>query len=162
MLRYLLGLAIGLSLVNCGTADAAWPWGMQYGWGNAGWVANGWGPTSLGYTPPPPYYSVHPPVYYSPTIVRRAYGTSPYAWPAVHPHGAVSTPPAHAEHWEAAPMPQMIVNPFVPNSATWSPPSTAAAVAASLQAPPMVKPAVDALPAPPGVTPRPIAPPPPK
>lgn len=53
----------------------------------------------LGYVPVPPYYALHPPVYYSHEIRRRPVGDSPYAYPPRRP----------------APEPrrQFLLNPFI-------------------------------------------------
>jgi hypothetical protein len=51
--------------------------------------------------PVPPYYALHPPVYYS-YPVPRPYGYSPFAYP-----GSVPTPDV------LAPQPATILNPFV-------------------------------------------------
>ncbi|MCA9121990.1 MAG: hypothetical protein H6822_26370 [Planctomycetaceae bacterium] len=55
----------------------------------------------LGYVPVPPYFALHPPVYYSHEIRRRPIGDSPYAYSARRP----------------APEPkrQFSMNPFVPS-----------------------------------------------
>ena len=57
----------------------------------------------LGYVPVPPYFALHPPVYYSHEIRRRPMGDSPYAYPAGRP----------------APEPrrQFSLNPFLPGPA---------------------------------------------
>lgn len=57
----------------------------------------------------PPYFAVHPPVYYSPHITARPYGASPFALPFgpvsfPKPAGYVAAPPAE---------PLEIVNPYV-------------------------------------------------
>ena len=75
----------------------AWP--NYYGWGAS--------PYSLGQVPVPPYFALHPPVYYS-MPVPRTYGYSPYAYP-----GTVMTPEVIMEG-----SPVMIENPHVtPSSA---------------------------------------------
>lgn len=51
-----------------------------------------------------PYFSLHPPVYYS-YPVPRTYGYSPFAYPP-----GTMTPELHIE----APAPQTMMNPFVP------------------------------------------------
>jgi hypothetical protein len=74
-----LAAAAAFLLAAPSTASAYWgcyggcgyPWGYNYTY-NYG----------VGYVPPPPYYSVFPPVYYSPHITARHYGASPFAWPA--------------------------------------------------------------------------------
>lgn len=58
----------------------------------------------LGRVPVPPYFSLHPPVYYS-VPVPRTYGYSPYAYPA-----EMVTP-------DVRPAPQEVLNPFVPQPA---------------------------------------------
>ena len=61
-------------------------------------------PYSLGHVPTPPYFALHPPVYYS-YPVPRTYGYSPYAYP-----GGVRTP-------EIEPVkPTVILNPHVKQS----------------------------------------------
>ena len=64
-----------------------------------GWLGFYGSPYSLGQIPVPPYFSLHPPVYYS-QPVARSYGYSPYAYP-----GSVVTPEVIA--------PQEIINPHV-------------------------------------------------
>ena len=80
-------VAAGLAIPNA--ASAFWPYG-GYG-GGYGW---GWGyiqPTN--YVPAPPYFAVHPPVYYSPHITARHYGASPFAWlPGMQPITYVPEP----------------------------------------------------------------------
>lgn len=88
------------------TASAYWPYG---GWGGGPW---GYGYNynyGVGYLPPPPYYAVFPPVYYSPHITARHYGASPYAWPAGFSPTAYTTRVSVAKPAE----PLMIVNPYV-------------------------------------------------
>lgn len=58
-------------------------------------------PYSLGRVPVPPYFALHPPVYYS-QPVPRPYGYSPYAYP-----GSVRTPEIEV------PQSAMIENPHV-------------------------------------------------
>lgn len=60
---------------------------------------------SVGAIPTPPYFALHPPVYYS-NPVPRAYGYGPWAYPPY-----VTTPEA------AEPKPQIIENQFVPKPA---------------------------------------------
>lgn len=80
-----------------GGSFATWP--NYYGWGAS--------PYSLGQVPVPPYFALHPPVYYS-MPVPRTYGYSPYAYP-----GTVETPEIVIEDRSA-----MIENPYVTPSAT--------------------------------------------
>jgi hypothetical protein len=73
-----------------------------YGYGGfpyPGMYGLGASPYSLGQIPTPPYFAIHPPVYYS-NPVPRTYGYSPYAYP-----GWIRTPEV-AE-------PEMIENPHV-------------------------------------------------
>ncbi len=56
----------------------------------------------LGYVPVPPYYALHPPVYYSHEVVRRPIGDSPYAYQSRRP--------------AAEPRRQFSLNPFVPDA----------------------------------------------
>lgn len=55
----------------------------------------------LGYIPVPPYYAIHPPVYYSHQI-SRSYGDSPYAYAPQRP--------------APRPRPQVIMNPYAPQT----------------------------------------------
>lgn len=57
----------------------------DYGWSNlwaSPYAIRGYGssPYGLGMVPVPPYFALHPPVYYS-NFVPRPYGFSPYALP---------------------------------------------------------------------------------
>ena len=66
-------------------------------------------PYALGRIPEPPYFALHPPVYYS-QPVARTYGYSPFAYP-----GSVRTPEVHVE----MPSAKMLTNPHVtPTKAT--------------------------------------------
>jgi hypothetical protein len=69
-------------------ASAYWPY-----WGYAGY-GPGWGLNyATDYVPAPPYYALHPPVYYSPFITARHYGASPFAWlPGMQPITYVPEP----------------------------------------------------------------------
>ena len=60
-------------------------------------------PYALSRVPDPPYFAIHPPVYYS-QAVPRTYGYSPYAYP-----GSVRTPDVKAE----APAAKVLTNPYV-------------------------------------------------
>jgi hypothetical protein len=90
MIRTFLSVAcVAAALATPNAASAFWPYG-GYG-GGYGW---GWGyiqPTNK--VPAPPYYAVHPPVYYSPHITARHYGASPFAWlPGMQPITYVPEP----------------------------------------------------------------------
>ena len=67
----------------------------QFAYGNGFW------PYTLGFVPVPPYYALHPPVYYS-APVPRTYGYSPYPYP-----GHVRTPEIKVA------VPKEIMNPHV-------------------------------------------------
>lgn len=69
------------------------------GFPGPGWIGYYGSPYSLGQIPVPPYFAIHPPVYYS-YPVARSYGYSPYAYP-----GWMETPPVV--------MPEVIENPHV-------------------------------------------------
>jgi hypothetical protein len=101
-------------------------YGYGYGWGY-GTIQ----PTN--YVPAPPYYAIHPPVYYSPHITARHYGASPFAWlPGMQPityvpepvmtqrsTAAVSRDSLLTEK-SAAPKAAMIDNPYVIEAKTAS------------------------------------------
>ena len=85
-------------------AAAQAPWGCDscYGYGRSS-SAYGYGygyVRAVGYNAPP-YFALHPPVYYSGEIVRRPYGSSPFAYPSWYERSA------------PAPQPQLVVNPHV-------------------------------------------------
>lgn len=67
----------------------------------------------LGYVPVPPYFALHPPVYYSHEIRRRPVGDSPFAYPPRRP----------------APEPrrQLSLNPFIPDPTIQDPLQTSQA-----------------------------------
>lgn len=106
--RVVLLVCLAAAASAAGSAQAqGWGFGGGWGWGG-GWP-------SVYSMDQPPYFSLHPPVYYS-MPVARTYGYSPFAYP-----GFVETP-----GWEgavgyappAAPAtPKMIVNPYVDQKA---------------------------------------------
>jgi hypothetical protein len=122
-----LAFAAALALAAApSAAQAGWPggycgYGPFYGlWGNPYVYSQG-----ASYIPP--YYAVHPPVYYSPFITARPYGASPFAWPSTYMPPAPPARPtiimnAHvkdaANHVaaemprSAEPQPERISNPF--------------------------------------------------
>ena len=71
--------------------------------GFGGYGFGGLSPYSLGQVPVPPYFALHPPVYYS-APVPRSYGYSPYAYP-----GRIVTPEAPVPV-----VPEVIDNAFCP------------------------------------------------
>ena len=90
-----------LAFTALGAARAGDPCGPSWGGGWGGY----WPGYSIYSTESIPYFSQHPPVYYS-YPVPRTYGYSPYAYPP-----GIMTP-------DIAPAdlgPQTIVNPFVPS-----------------------------------------------
>ena len=106
-------------------------------YGSCGFAFPGWAgfaggsPYSLGRIPTPPYFAIHPPVYYS-VPVPRTYGYSPYAYPGtvrtpevsfpesamiqnpyVKPEVEVEESSYNDEKVADAPRPQIMINPFV-------------------------------------------------
>ncbi len=88
----------GQASAQCGTGYGFGGYGGPFGSGFGGFGS----PYATGRIPTPPYFALHPPVYYS-APVARSYGYSPFPYP-----GDVRTP-------EAAPAggAQVIVNPYV-------------------------------------------------
>jgi hypothetical protein len=73
-------------------------------WGGSGWGWGGFGTNYYGYGLPagwytgvqgrmPPYFALHPPVYYSGQINRIPYGASPFAYPWGTPWAAPAVAP---------------------------------------------------------------------
>ena len=120
---------LGISLCTAAQdANASWDYPGYGCWGYSpfGWNTGYYLPD---YVPPPPYYAVHPPVYYSGRIYRT-YGDSPYAYPPRHryfsydtpvcshrlilnPHVAQANPTVDEQFGWSNPNPQIIFNPFV-------------------------------------------------
>jgi hypothetical protein len=120
-----LALALALAAVPS-AAEAGWPGSCGY-YGNSHFYGL-WGNPyvySQGAAYIPPYYAIHPPVYYSPFLTARSYGASPYAWcPAAEPlahytMNGVSMGGAASGYAAAAPAaePLMIENPHVRRAA---------------------------------------------
>ena len=118
--RFALALGVLLfSAVSANVAQAQYGYGMPYGgdlaawngWGGYGY-GNGWGylGTRVGFVPQPPYYAIHPPVYYSAQIMRRPYGASPFAWPATYPP---FTQQMIESQSVSSAEPAMFINPYV-------------------------------------------------
>lgn len=85
--------------------------GVNYWLGGGGYAGSYLGrgyssPYAMGRIPTPPYFALHPPVYYS-HPVPRTYGYSPFAYP-----GIVATPEI-----VAPPVPAEVTNPHVTPSA---------------------------------------------
>lgn len=77
---FMFGLACGSAHAFDGFGYGYFPW---YGYGN-----NGPSAYALGNIPAPPYFALHPPVYYSHVITPRPYGRSPFACSCnCHPAG---------------------------------------------------------------------------
>jgi hypothetical protein len=120
-------LAALLLLALPSTSSAYWPYYGAWGGGPWGYPHQ----YAVGYVPPPPYYSIYPPVYYSPHITMRHYGSSPYAWPAGF------SPTSYAVRGYAAKPaePLMIVNPYVQVEGAAPAPAAGAAAQAKSPAP---------------------------
>ena len=130
-----LGLVIGLATLTIASNGSAQAYdglgghaGYQFPW--FGYGNNGPAAYSLGNIPAPPYFALHPPVYYS-HPVSRTYGRSPFACSCdchergghakemrvmVNPHIQVKPTAPAAEKAEkpvkVAAMPLRIANPF--------------------------------------------------
>lgn len=90
-------LVASLVFTNESQAQNFYGGGFNPAFGNYGYgYAQSW------YVPVPPYYALHPPVYYSHEIVRRPVGDSPYAYQSRRP--------------AAEPRRQLSMNPFVPDA----------------------------------------------
>lgn len=109
----MFGLAFA-ALLGLGQAAQAYdPYGLSYGgWGFSGYPnAVGW--NSILNNRVPPYFALHPPVYYSGRIHYRSYGDSPFA-----SVGGCGNAYREVEVIESEPAtPVMIQNPFVRPSA---------------------------------------------
>lgn len=87
--------------------------GLGYLFGYGGFGNVGLGTTAFG--PPPPYFALHPPVYYGKRYARP-YGVSPYAaWPQLQP-AAGYAPQQHVNR-----APHMITNQYFPPAAPIAP-----------------------------------------
>lgn len=134
----LCAMALAAALVLAGSGEAKAQWG---GWGCGGGYGGGFGfgigtqQYRIGNIPIPPYFSLHPPVYYG-QIVHRSYGLSPFAYPGYTSPGLAPRPTVlvnpymrqrqpqqqHADEEEAAgletaanwaPKPLLVMNPYV-------------------------------------------------
>ncbi|MEM7311583.1 MAG: hypothetical protein AAF497_00385 [Planctomycetota bacterium] len=88
----------GQASAQCGNGYGFGAYGGPFGTGFGGFGS----PYATGRIPTPPYFALHPPVYYS-APVARSYGYSPFAYP-----GDVRTPDA-----PAAGQAKVIINPYV-------------------------------------------------
>ena len=119
-LRNILRISVALLALACVAAPStvsACDYGM---WGDV-WGNYGWNyfraPLRTGNLPTPPYFSIHPPVYYS-GLQHRPYGDSPYAYYPERPLSATFVPGAFAS------TPRVIENPYVKGEATTASTST--------------------------------------
>lgn len=113
--RLCLVLIVALCLMAPSTASAQWPYGYGYGgYGGMGGFGFGWGwGWTTQYRPAPPYFALYQPVYYSPHIQARHYGSSPFAWSGgMEP--ITYTPSPYAM---VAAEPMMVENPYVSGAA---------------------------------------------
>ncbi len=79
LFSFVAALALAAAGASAQAGDCGY--GCGYGYGYYGF----WGTPfaySQGANYVPSYYAIHPPVYYSPHIIARPYGWSPYAWPS--------------------------------------------------------------------------------
>ena len=111
ILSALTASAIGLAIPDWSQSaePCAVPWASHtYGYGYHGLGGIFSTPYAMGRIPTPPYFMLHPPVYYS-YPVARPYGYSPFAYP-----GTFRTPET------TEPMPQNVTNPTLPPKVTVS------------------------------------------
>lgn len=101
-------LLVGIGVLVAGsgvTARAQDPYGLGFGYLFGYGAVNT--PRITSFIPAPPYFALHPPVYYGQRYMRP-YGDSPFAsWPQLQPSPAYSVYPA-------APHAQVLVNPYAP------------------------------------------------
>lgn len=106
--KWLLAAALAAILLPV-AAQAQSPF---YGYGGyGGWGQMGYGQGIYnGTNRVPPYFALHPPVYYSHEIIRRPMGVSPFAYPSwFSPAGSQAADMAAVP----AAQPLMIENPYV-------------------------------------------------
>lgn len=91
--RTLIAVALLALLAVQTPAQAQWGCG-DFGYGGYGMNHYGYGMPVGWYTGVqgrmPPYFALHPPVYYSGQIVRIPYGASPFAQPWASPYGVIT------------------------------------------------------------------------
>ena len=114
--KHLLAAVCAVGFLVPAAANAQFPW--------YGPVAGGYGGYDNGYVypyfyrvrsiPTPPYFALHPPVYYGPRLLYRPYGNSPFAYPSWYERQFDNVPSAY----RAPTAPQLIVNPWVNGEAT--------------------------------------------
>ncbi|MCE9526566.1 MAG: hypothetical protein K8R36_10985 [Planctomycetales bacterium] len=110
-IKWFLAAALAAILLPA-AAQAQYPYG-GYGFGGyGGWVQMNYGQGYYAETGRvPPYFALHPPVYYSHQIIRRPMGASPFAYPSWYAPPAVQAAAADAAY--VAPQPLLVTNPFV-------------------------------------------------
>lgn len=109
--KRLLAAACAVCFLLPAAASAQFPW--------YGPIAGGYGGFDNGYVypyfyrvrsiPTPPYFALHPPVYYGPRLIYRPYGNSPFAYPSWYERQFDNAPSPYRPPSE----PLLIVNPFV-------------------------------------------------
>jgi hypothetical protein len=106
-IKWLLAAIVAAAILPA-AAQAQYPYG---GYGNGGWGQMNYGQGIYrGSNFVPPYFALHPPVYYSHDIIRRPMGASPFAYPSWY------TPPSQQAAAPApyqAPQPLLVENPYV-------------------------------------------------
>ncbi len=105
----LILIAAFAALLLPAAAQAQYPYGGNSGYGGWGQMNYGQG-YYQGSNRVPPYFALHPPVYYSHEIVRRPMGPSPFAYPSWY---APSSSRAVAAAEYQAPQPLLVENPYV-------------------------------------------------
>jgi len=123
-LRTIFLPAIAILLLGAATAQAQYPYYAGTGYGCCG--AGGFR-SSPGFVPLPPYFAMHPPVYYS-YPAARPYGYSPFPYPGtekapaaeaattaeiINPFVESTDMAAEAPRGRTASSRRLIVNPFV-------------------------------------------------
>lgn len=93
--------AIALAVAMLAGSQAEAGWGLGYG--GCGFGGYGYGPYALGNVPTPPYFALHPPVYYG-QVIHRTYGRSPFARGAGYGGYGYAAP---------APRPRLVVNRYL-------------------------------------------------
>jgi hypothetical protein len=107
-IKWLLAAALAAILLPA-AAQAQYPYGGFGAYG--GWGQQGYGQgIYAGSNRVPPYFALHPPVYYSHEIIRRPMGASPFAYPSWYsaPSGQGAADPSYV-----APQPLLVTNPYV-------------------------------------------------
>lgn len=116
----LCAMAVAMMLVTSGVlrADGGFHGFSSHGFPWFGYGNNGPAAYALGNIPAPPYFALHPPVYYSHSIARP-YGLSPFACP----HGCHGLARVGSA--------RVVVNPFIERKPVEQPTQQKAGVAAT-------------------------------